>query len=66
MKLLQLDQHKLKDKVLHCCDCGDNFVFTVGEQLFFVSKSLSEPKRCPQCRELRKRTLIPDPEVQHG
>ena len=63
MKPLDLNRQCLRDRVLHCFDCGQSFVFTAGEQAFFQSKSLSEPKRCRPCRELRKRTLIPDPEV---
>jgi hypothetical protein len=59
-------KNPFKDKVLHCSDCGQSFIFTAGEQAFYVSKGLSEPKRCKPCRELRKRTLIPDPGVQNG
>jgi len=55
-----------KDKTIRCCDCGQSFVFTAGEQSYFYSKSLSIPKRCKSCRELRKRTLLPDLEVQRG
>lgn len=51
------------DKVLSCCDCGKSFVFTAGEQAYYWSKGLSEPKRCKPCRELRKRTL--NPGVRH-
>jgi len=67
MKQIGLDRLHFQDIVLHCCDCGQSFVFTAGEQVYFQSKGLSEPKRCKPCRELRKRTLIPDPEgVRHG
>jgi hypothetical protein len=62
MKRAELKNY-FKDKVLRCCDCGESFVFTAGEQTYYASKGLSEPKRCKACRELRKRTLIPDPEV---
>jgi len=54
--------HVFRDKILRCCDCGQSFIFTAGEQAYFASKSLTEPKRCYPCRELRKRTLIPDPQ----
>jgi len=58
---------QFRDKVLHCYDCGQSFVFTAGEQAYFESKGLSEPKRCQPCRELRKRTLIPNPEgIRNG
>jgi len=59
-------EHHFKDKTLVCQDCGNSFIFTAGEQAFFYSKGLSEPHRCKACRELRKRTLVPDVEVRHG
>ena len=48
----------LKDRRILCLDCGAIFIFTVGEQRYFLSKGLSEPKRCPQCRLKRKVTLV--------
>lgn len=45
------------DKVLRCCDCGESFVFTAGEQGYYHSKGLTQMRRCKPCRELRKRTL---------
>lgn len=50
----------LEDKVLTCCDCGQEFVFSAGEQAYFKSKGLSQPKRDKSCRERRRSTLIPD------
>jgi CxxC-x17-CxxC domain-containing protein len=39
------------DKVLKCVDCGNDFVFTAGEQLFFHDKQFkNDPKRCKQCK----------------
>jgi hypothetical protein len=49
-----------KDKFIWCVDCGGEFTFTVGEQQFYISKSLSEPKRCQQCRNQRRANLVPD------
>src|SRR6201992_679386 len=35
------------DKILKCMDCGNDFVFTAGEQLFFHDKQFkNDPKRC--------------------
>lgn len=43
------------DKVLKCCDCTNDFVFTVGEQEFFDAKGLSNlPKRCADCRVITR------------
>ncbi len=44
-----------QDKSLQCSDCGQEFIFTAGEQEFYASRSLqNEPKRCPECRRARK------------
>jgi len=44
-----------QDKVLQCSDCGQEFIFTAGEQVFYSSRGLqNEPKRCSQCRRARK------------
>ncbi|HUN83556.1 MAG TPA: zinc-ribbon domain containing protein [Terracidiphilus sp.] len=42
------------DRVLKCVDCGAEFVFTAGEQLFFHDKQFTnDPKRCKQCKAKR-------------
>ena len=44
-----------QDKTLTCRDCGNQFVFTAGEQEFYQSRGLmNEPGRCPECRAARK------------
>lgn len=43
------------DKTLVCKDCGNEFVFTVGEQEFYDEKGFTnEPVRCKECRDKRK------------
>jgi CxxC-x17-CxxC domain-containing protein len=45
---------EFQDKVLKCIDCGADFVFTAGEQLFFHDKQFkNEPKRCKACKAKR-------------
>lgn len=45
----------MTDKTLVCQDCGNEFVFTVGEQEFYKEKGFdNEPKRCEECRNKRK------------
>ena len=42
------------DRILKCVDCGSDFVFTAGEQLFFHEKQFkNDPKRCKQCKAKR-------------
>jgi CxxC-x17-CxxC domain-containing protein len=44
------------DKTLKCIDCGADFVFTAGEQLFFFDKQFKyDPKHCKQCKAKRAR-----------
>ena len=43
------------DKTLVCKDCGQEFVFTAGEQEFYAEKGFTnEPQRCQSCRDARK------------
>jgi len=45
-----------EDRPLPCRDCGSTFVFTAGEQGFYLEKGLlNEPQRCPSCRATRRR-----------
>src|SRR2546423_6496064 len=49
---------EFQDKILKCIDCGADFVFTAGEQLFFHDKQFkNEPKRCKSCKAKRAATL---------
>ena len=44
-----------EDKTLKCKDCGNDFVFTAGEQAFYAEKGFqNEPTRCRNCRQARK------------
>lgn len=48
---------EFEDKTLVCQDCGNEFVFTAGEQEFYKEKGLdNEPKSCKECRNRRKAT----------
>lgn len=43
-----------QDQSLVCRDCGNQFVWTAGEQEFYQQKGFSTPYRCPDCRAKRK------------
>jgi CxxC-x17-CxxC domain-containing protein len=44
-----------EDRMLRCRDCGQEFVFSAGEQAFYQQKGLlNDPARCPSCRSVRK------------
>jgi len=44
----------MSDRSLTCRDCGQEFVFTVGEQEFYQQRGFSDPQRCSNCRQARK------------
>ncbi|MGC4191982.1 MAG: zinc-ribbon domain containing protein [Thermomicrobiales bacterium] len=44
----------MSERTLTCRDCGQEFVFTLGEQEFYTQRGFSEPQRCPACRQARK------------
>ena len=44
-----------EDKKLVCKDCGQEFIFTAGEQEFYAEKGFqNEPQRCKACRDAKK------------
>ncbi len=59
----------LSDKTLTCEECGNPFIFSVGEQEFFASRGFTNvPKRCPEDREARRsqqRDYGDSPRVMH-
>ena len=58
---------ELQDKVLTCVDCGTEFVFTAGEQVFFHDKQFrNEPRRCRACKAKRTSEAAPIPRSNPG
>ena len=48
----------MEDKKIICKDCGNEFVFTVGEQEFYKEKGFdNDPVRCADCRRARKQQI---------
>ena len=53
-----------EDKTLICKECGNEFVFTAGEQEFYAEKGfVNEPQRCKACRDARKSAAKPEREM---
>ena len=43
-----------EDKTLVCKECGNEFVFSAGEQEFYAERGFqNEPQRCKACRDAR-------------
>lgn len=46
----KVKESELEDKLLMCKDCGEKYIWTAGEQKFFLDKGLQNiPKRCKVC-----------------
>jgi len=44
-------------RVLVCCECGEEFVFTAAAQQYFAERGYTEdPKRCKTCYTSFKKT----------
>ena len=55
-----LDQDRdAADCLIVCAGCGAQFIFSVGEQVFYADKNLVPPKRCRSCRAQRARERTP-------
>lgn len=46
------------DISIRCIDCSEDFIWTIGEQVFFHDKHLlNPPKRCKLCKKEKNRRL---------
>lgn len=48
---------EVTDETIVCCDCGELFTWTLGEKLYYRDRRLSPPRRCPACREQRRKRI---------
>lgn len=48
----------MEEKELVCKECGEKFILTVDDQKFYAEKGFKEPKRCKNCRRLRRAKVI--------
>ena len=52
-----------QDITLKCKDCGNEFVFSAGEQEFYAEKGFkNQPQRCKECRIKKKNEGKPERE----
>ncbi len=48
----------MADRIITCSKCGNEFLFTTGEQVFYHSRGLNDPRICQDCRNKRKQNSI--------
>jgi CxxC-x17-CxxC domain-containing protein len=52
------DEVDFRDTDILCIDCGQDFIWTIGEQVFFRDKGLTNPpKRCKGCKQAKNERL---------
>ncbi len=52
------DDADFADTDILCIDCGNDFIWTAGEQVFFRDKGLKNPpKRCKECKQAKNERL---------
>lgn len=48
--------NRFEPRVLICCECGEEFVFTAAAQQYFAERGYTEdPKRCKACHTAYKK-----------
>lgn len=63
-KILKRGKRNVRSKTLVCKECGNEFVFTAGEQEFYAEKGfVNEPQRCKSCRDARKNSTKSEREM---
>lgn len=54
----RLSESDFQDTQILCIDCGQDFTWTAGEQLFFHDKGLKNPpKRCKTCKQAKNERI---------
>ena len=54
-------EEEFVDETLVCKECGNEFVFTAGEQQFYKEKGfMNKPKSCKACRDAKKNAGKPE------
>lgn len=55
---IEQNNNNYEDITIVCKDCGNEFVFSAGEQSFYAQKGFTNaPVRCATCRRARKNAM---------
>lgn len=58
VKVIAGKVEEFQDTAIVCIDCGQDFIWSGGEQLFFRDKGLQNPpKRCKSCKQAKNERL---------
>ncbi len=57
-KSTPIEETEFEDAPIACIDCGNDFIWTCGEQAFFRDKNLQNPpKRCKECKQAKNERI---------
>jgi DNA repair exonuclease SbcCD ATPase subunit len=54
LKSSDMEERKNSDKRIICRQCGREFVFSTAEQEFYEQKGWNQPRRCKECRAIKR------------
>ena len=60
-----LETPRFKTMILECRDCHCDWQLTDQEQLSFYRKGLAMPKRCPECRQAKRKNSPTDQAIDN-
>ena len=59
--VIAMDESQYSDRAMLCLECGQTYTWQAGEQYYYASKHLLDPRRCPACRKRRKDSIRTTP-----
>jgi hypothetical protein len=51
---LDMEGPLIVDRELHCADCSQPFVFSLGEQYFYQERDFADSELRPSCRRAKR------------
>lgn len=61
--LLYVDSLFPADEYIYCSDCGQPFLFSADMKKYYAEHRLHRPKRCKDCRTVRRTQVLTDDEI---
>ena len=56
-------RNAVKDKIITCIQCENSFFLTAADQERLFERGFGIPKRCPDCRKKKSKTIM---EISEG
>ncbi|MBC8394411.1 MAG: zinc-ribbon domain containing protein [Deltaproteobacteria bacterium] len=47
----------MEELIIHCIQCGTEFVYSVDDQMRYREMNFDDPKRCKSCRKKKSKRI---------